>query len=354
PAPPAEAPPPAPEAPVPAPAAEAPPAKPSIRQRIADIIDPGRQAELQKAFEDPMTGLANQTAFERARPNLDADPEIEIVALDVQNLKGLNDIEGRESADAFLSEVGRVAREVAEEHGIPVRDVFRAGGDEFAIAAPKGEAEVIAREVVDRIGERGIGDTELQTGLRMGVGETWHAADAAAQAAKKATGAAAYRPSPAEQPQPTPGELAVTPAAEPDVSRETLAPPEEAPPVEVGEIGDTEQRARETTIEEIDRRRAAEQPVRETARQALDGRSKKEALERLQRLEDEAKQDGLDEEAELIAAAYEMVLDSPETAKVPVDVTTAEQNRALMEKEIADAQAAAAEPAEPPAQLPPG
>ncbi|KKL81320.1 hypothetical protein LCGC14_1995940, partial [marine sediment metagenome] len=166
-----------------------------VRQRVADVIDPARRTELEEAYRDPMTGLANQTAFQQARPRIEQDPTIEIAALDVQNLKGLNEIEGREVADSFLSEVGRVTQEVATERGLSARDLFRAGGDEFAIAGPKGEVGAAASAVVARIGQRAIGDTELQAGLRMGVGDTWYAAEEAVETAKGTETGPRFRPS---------------------------------------------------------------------------------------------------------------------------------------------------------------
>jgi GGDEF domain-containing protein len=167
-----------------------------VRRRIADVIDPSRARELAQAYTDPMTGLANQTAFRRAQPKMDADPDITYVAADITNLKGLNDIEGEALADNFISQVGRSLSEIAEDAGVAPRDVFRAGGDEFAIGVRGGPERVAA--VVSAIQSRApnrviSGSGGMRAGLRVGVGDTWHTAAASMQTAKKGETGARYR-----------------------------------------------------------------------------------------------------------------------------------------------------------------
>ena len=166
------------------------------RRRAADIIDPEgarQRAELEdnlveqaratrRAFIDEKTGLANQNAFERARARVDADPELEVVTIDVRNQKAMNDLSGSfELADDFLRTVARELENLGE---ISTRDIFRSGGDEFAFFAPKGSGDALARRIQEAIGEVPILDSEFTTGIRYGVGDTVKDAELAATAAK--------------------------------------------------------------------------------------------------------------------------------------------------------------------------
>lgn len=191
------------------------------RRRVADMMDPSREAELQQAYTDPLTNLANDTAWKRARDRISADPDTEIAFIDAINLKGFNERLSDEAGDAYLAEVGRVIREVADEMGIPQRDLFRAGGDEFAIVAPRrGRTALVAvREVQRRLGNPPIGDSGLSGGVRFGMGDTWKEASAAMHVAKKAETGPRHRGGEA-----TAGK-ADAPAAAPAESRPAAAEP---------------------------------------------------------------------------------------------------------------------------------
>lgn len=105
-----------------------------LRRRIAEIADPSVKRELDTAYTDPISGLKNQAAFQRAKARLDADPETELLILDLSNFKAVNDNLGLEAGDQVLQEMGQIIRGT----GLDERRLFRAGGDEFIIAAPKG------------------------------------------------------------------------------------------------------------------------------------------------------------------------------------------------------------------------
>lgn len=164
-----------------------------LGQRIADMVDPGRAEKLRTAYTDPLTGLNNQTAFQQALPRIDADATREVLTIDAVGLKAHNDKLGREAGDAFLARIGTAVKEAAEQAGVSPRDVFRAGGDEFAIAVPKGQAEALGRAIKEAVGETPIGKSGKVAAARYGVGDTYAAADAAAQAAKKLEGSAYAR-----------------------------------------------------------------------------------------------------------------------------------------------------------------
>lgn len=167
-----------------------------IRRRIADFIDPGRARELQEAYTDPMTGVANQTAFEQARPRWDADEGTVVGVADVRNLKGANTYAGRESADEFLRYVAETMQERAQAHGIQARDIMRAGGDEFAVrGSSKEQVDRFLEDVKKAVGEHQIAGAPdgLSLGVRGGSGSNWDEANAAAEAAKKTETGARYR-----------------------------------------------------------------------------------------------------------------------------------------------------------------
>jgi diguanylate cyclase (GGDEF)-like protein len=103
----------------------------------------------EKAYKDGLTGIANRRAFiehleQRLAMNALADTELLLIDLD--GFKGVNDTMGHEAGDALLAEVGRRLSEVA---GPPIL-VSRLGGDEFAV--------IIPTDLVDVAGEELAGD----------------------------------------------------------------------------------------------------------------------------------------------------------------------------------------------------
>ncbi|HET9949903.1 MAG TPA: diguanylate cyclase, partial [Longimicrobiales bacterium] len=311
------------EEPAPAPAAGQP--RRGLRRRIAEIVDPSVRRELDEGFTDPMTGLANQTAFERARPRLDADPNVEVIALDARNLKGLNDVLGREAGDSFIAEIGRVAREVAAERGVEVRNVFRAGGDEIAIAAPRGLGDEIGREIQRRVGARPIEGTELEAGVRYGVGDTWLDADAAAQASKASeTGPRARTIPRTSQEAPAASEVTGRQLGTPPRRPRSRAPGEEPEGLEVGERpGPLEEFDEEGAIEEAARRLTAPITRQQVADFAVNKRvTVDEAAERL-------REAGFDVPGELVEAARPLAESMREQEARLADVGA--QERALRE-----------------------
>jgi len=136
-----------------------------------------RQADL-----DPVTGLANRAAFERAVAVLaERDVRILVAFCDIDNFKTINEEFGHDVGDDVL-------RAVAAAIGNIVRDddiVARFGGDEFAVVV----TEVNDMESVP-LGARLLGVTrELQVGgtsvsLSVGVCGPGPAADAAAMRQK--------------------------------------------------------------------------------------------------------------------------------------------------------------------------
>ena len=155
-----------------------------LRARAGDLVDPARRAEIEELFHDPISGTRNQQAFERAAGNIDRDSQ-EIVMIDLTNFKAINDRLDHEVGNQRLAQVGSVLSGVAAELGVPARNVFRAGGDEFAVVVKKGDGQRFGD-----LARRALPDFDAGggfiSGMRFGVGSSRAAADAAMAAAKKA------------------------------------------------------------------------------------------------------------------------------------------------------------------------
>ena len=108
------------------------------------------EAELeQRAFHDPLTGLANRTLFanrlERALSQ--RDEPVAVLFLDLDDFKTINDSHGHQAGDELLVAVARTlgANVRAED------TVARLGGDEFAVLVERGATEGVARQLADRL-----------------------------------------------------------------------------------------------------------------------------------------------------------------------------------------------------------
>jgi diguanylate cyclase (GGDEF)-like protein len=110
------------------------------------------------ALTDPLTGLGNHRNFqERLQRELgraeETDGLVSVCLLDVDDFKRINDNHGHPAGDRVLAQVSTRLRQGGE--------AFRLGGDEFALLLPtldEAAALAVARSVVKRIGEWGIGE----------------------------------------------------------------------------------------------------------------------------------------------------------------------------------------------------
>src|SRR5690606_24023943 len=94
--------------------------------------------------------------------------------------------------------------------GVPGR-IFRRGGDEFVILAPKDKAEAVRTRAEEIFGARQVGNVEVS--LPGTVGDTFREADATLQARKaerkaRATASEGASPEPGPAPRQPPGERA--------------------------------------------------------------------------------------------------------------------------------------------------
>jgi ribonuclease P protein subunit RPR2 len=103
-----------------------------------------------EARRDALTGLANRRAYEERldeafRAAAVCGSEISIVVFDLDGFKQINDTGGHAAGDAVLAQVGRAAQRVLRAG----EELFRVGGDEFALVVDGGAA--VGVEVAERV-----------------------------------------------------------------------------------------------------------------------------------------------------------------------------------------------------------
>jgi diguanylate cyclase (GGDEF)-like protein len=165
--------------------------KKGIRQRIADVIDPKRAERLAEETErrtnaerevesDPLTGVANRKALDKALPTAEKDAATSVVAFDANNFGQINKKVSQEAGDKAIVEIGGAIKQAAEEND--VNRVFRRGGDEFVVLAPKETADKIRARAEEIYGEKDYQGVKVS--LTGTVGNTFADADSILQTAK--------------------------------------------------------------------------------------------------------------------------------------------------------------------------
>jgi diguanylate cyclase (GGDEF)-like protein/PAS domain S-box-containing protein len=149
------------------------------------------QALATMASTDPLTGLPNRREFE-SRLAAVGRRRYSMLAIDLDNLKALNDGYGHETGDEALRVTARALRLGMREADV----VARVGGDEFAALLPDlGETEALAAAERLRLALHGVslqrGQARISVGVASGDGgadpaQVWAAADEALYAAKTA------------------------------------------------------------------------------------------------------------------------------------------------------------------------
>ncbi len=117
------------------------------------------------AMTDPMTGLPNarslQLQFEREAGRASrSDTGFQLLMLDLDGFKAVNDTFGHKAGDEMLREVGQVILGQLRDYDF----LARYGGDEFIAIVPNAEPEDVA-DLCDRI-ERAVGDFRLPVGTQ--------------------------------------------------------------------------------------------------------------------------------------------------------------------------------------------
>jgi diguanylate cyclase (GGDEF)-like protein len=139
--------------------------------RVAGQLECERRIAERLAAVDPLTGLGNRLAFDRALAELAATPSrpVALLCLDLDGFKAINDGFGHAAGDAVLVELG-----------IRLRDIFgdafavsRLGGDEFCVLLPgAADAELMAIARDARLVLRrpyAIAGRRLEVGVSIGI-----------------------------------------------------------------------------------------------------------------------------------------------------------------------------------------
>ena len=175
----------------------------AINRMLRMLREQGEALELQ-SLTDPLTGLANRRAFDRALASgislaqRGAAP-LSLLILDVDEFKAYNDLYGHPAGDSVLATIGRVLREAASR---PTDLAARIGGEEFAILLPGTTLDGalrVAKRIHEALGAQAIAHAGSSASRQVTVSigatqalpredadELVARADAAAYAAKKA------------------------------------------------------------------------------------------------------------------------------------------------------------------------
>jgi diguanylate cyclase (GGDEF)-like protein len=110
-----------------------------IRRTGINLYTTVRNETLEKmAYTDALTGLLNRRRLEEIYDEIDKKQSgYAVIALDLNDLKKVNDTLGHEAGDLYLREFSSVLTQTFAESG----DVIRTGGDEFLVVI-KNPAEV--------------------------------------------------------------------------------------------------------------------------------------------------------------------------------------------------------------------
>jgi diguanylate cyclase (GGDEF)-like protein len=152
-----------------------------LNDRITRLLEQRDQAN-RAAETDPLTGVANRAALDKALPAAERNPRTAVVVFDANNFGKVNKIAGQEAGDTALRAISSAIQQAAEEHGVGGR-VFRRGGDEFVVLAPTEVADAVRTRAEELAGVSTFGDVAVS--LSGHVGQTFTAADEGLQAAKQ-------------------------------------------------------------------------------------------------------------------------------------------------------------------------
>ncbi len=114
-------------------------------------IEKGRRAEYYKklANTDPITGLANRTAFNHDLEKLSGEKSYSIISMDLNNLKEVNDTKGHLAGDGYIMNAAEIINKVFGKEG----KCYRIGGDEFTVIIKKPESDAVVAGLIPQMNE---------------------------------------------------------------------------------------------------------------------------------------------------------------------------------------------------------
>ena len=157
-----------------------------ITRAMADLA--AQSAQLKAlAFRDGLTGLSNRQLFNDRLAGALAGPRgtaVDVLLLDLDDFKEVNDILGHHAGDQMLIEVGRRLRTCVRPSDV----VARLGGDEFVVLlVDSAEPEAVAARIVDSLRlPVWIDGTMLRPSLSLGLASIGEAAVDASELLRRA------------------------------------------------------------------------------------------------------------------------------------------------------------------------
>ncbi|KRE59323.1 diguanylate cyclase [Arthrobacter sp. Soil736] len=125
-------------------------AQEQAKQALAELAEQAAQLKAM-AFQDPLTGLANRKLFHDQLTEAlrgDRSAAVDVLLLDLDDFKEVNDILGHHAGDQMLVEVARRLRACVR----PNDTVARLGGDEFVVLLTgSDDAETVAERIVESL-----------------------------------------------------------------------------------------------------------------------------------------------------------------------------------------------------------
>lgn len=121
-----------------------------INRAMADLAQQASQLKT-LAFQDPLTGLSNRQLFNDRLAHALAGPcgtAVDVLLLDLDDFKEVNDVHGHHAGDQMLIEVGRRLRACVRPSDV----VARLGGDEFVVLLVGSlDADAAAERIIESL-----------------------------------------------------------------------------------------------------------------------------------------------------------------------------------------------------------
>ncbi len=113
--------------------------------RVDDAVRQVRELLNELVGTDPLTGLGNARAFDLRLTTVRPDDGLGLIAIEVNDFKGINSAYTHKRADVILQDISLRLHTVAESQD--GAQAFRTGGDEFAVTLQSrhGSAEAAHR-----------------------------------------------------------------------------------------------------------------------------------------------------------------------------------------------------------------
>lgn len=161
-------------------------AQEQARKAMADLAEQAAQLKTM-AFQDPLTGLANRKLFHDQLAEAlhgSSSAAVDVLLLDLDDFKEVNDILGHAAGDQMLVEVARRLRSCVR----PDDTVARLGGDEFVVLLTGStDAESVAERIVQSLNVPvRIEGSMLRPSLSLGIASLSEDAVAASELLRRA------------------------------------------------------------------------------------------------------------------------------------------------------------------------